>query len=165
MMIRTVLAVALAAALLAVSQPAIQQAGRERTATTVADEIDGFVERAHHLIDTDDATARPGARRIVTVDLPADERLAAGVDRLSFEPRLEGDDRDDGTARSAIAWVIDGGDRHERVLDRLRLDTDDGRPLRLSEPGQHRLVLSLRGSSANPSVHVERFEPAGDDGA
>jgi Tfp pilus assembly protein FimT len=165
MMIRTVLAVALAAALVAVSQPAIQQAGRERTATTVADEVDRFVERAEHLIDTDDATARPGARRIVTIDLPEDGRVAAGVDRLSFEPRLDGDDRTDATATSAITWVIDGGDRHERVLERVRLETTDGSPLRLSEPGQHRLVLSLRGSSANPSVHVQRFEPGGDDGA
>lgn len=164
MMIRTVLAVALAAALVAVSQPAIQQAGRERTATTVADEVDRFVERAEHLIDTDDAVARPGARRIVTLHLPDDGRFGAGVDRLSFEPRLDGDDRDDANATSAVAWVIDGGDRHRRVLERVRLETT-GDGLTLTEPGRRRLVLSLRGSSAHPGVHVERFEPGGDDGA
>lgn len=159
MMIRTVLAVALAAALVAVSQPAITQAGRERTATTVASEVDRFVERAEDLRDTDDAVAGPGARRIVTLSLPEDRRFAAGVDRVSFEPRVGGDDRDDANASSAIAWVIGGGDRHERVLERVRLDTPDGTPLVLSEPGHHRLVLSLRGSSANPTVHVRRLDP------
>lgn len=170
MMIRTVLAVALAAALLAVSQPVIQQGARERTAAAIADEVDRVVERAAHLVATDDAVARPGARRIVTVTIPERGRFAAGVDFLSFEPRVDGgerdlDDRDDADGTSAIAWALDGGDRRERLLERIALETPDGDPLSLSEPGRHRLVLSLRGSNANPRVHVSRFDPGGDDGA
>lgn len=165
MMIRTVLAVALAAALLAVSQPAIQQAGRERTATAVAEEVDHLVERADRLVATDDAVSSPSARRIVTVTLPEGGRFTAEVDLLSFEPRVGGDDRDDADATSAISWAIDGGDRHVRLLERVRLGTDDGDPLLLSEPGRHRLVLSLRGSSANPIVHVRRLDPGGGDAA
>jgi hypothetical protein len=160
--VRTVLAVALAAALVAVSQPAVESAGRERTAAAVADEVDRFVEQATSLVDTDDAVARPGARRIVTVSLPEPGQTAAGIGELAFEPAVEGQRRSAGTTASAISWRIDGGDRNRRFLERITLETSDDEPLVLGEHGRHRLVLSLRGSNADPRVHLRRYGTGGE---
>lgn len=162
MIVRTVLAVALAVALLAVSQPAIQTATREHTAREVADEVDRFVERAESLVEADDAARQSGARRIVTVTLPHDGRFSAGVDELAFEPRVLGDPRAPPMDASAISWVVEGGDTHRRVLERLRIDTPNASPVRLQEPGRHRLELSLRGSNVDPVVAVQRYERPGE---
>lgn len=164
MIVRTILAVALAGALLAVSQPAIQSATRERTASAIADEVDRFAERAQSLIDTDDAVTSPGARRIVTVTLPERSRTAAGVQAVTFDPDPTLDSRGDASGASAIAWTVEGGQRNRRVLESIRLETTDGDPLSLAEPGRHRLVLSLRGSNANPRVHVSRYQGGDRDG-
>lgn len=164
MIVRTVLAVALAAALLAVSQPAIQSATRERTASAIADEVEQFVERAESLVDTDDAVTSPGARRIVTVTLPERSRTAAGVQELRIEPDYATESRADSTEASALAWTIERSEERRRILERIQLETADGDPLTLTEPGRHRLVLSLRGSNAKPRVHVSWYQGGERDG-
>jgi hypothetical protein len=160
--VRTLLAVAVAVALVGMSQSAIESAARERTATLVGEEVDRFVDRARSLVDTDDAVSGPGSRRIITLPLPARDRTVAGVEQLVVHPLAGAEAPATAANASAVSWTVRGGTRHWRAIDGLSVRTRDGKPLPLREPGAHRLVLSLGGSNANPRVLVRRYG-RGDD--
>lgn len=151
-MLRAVLAVLVVAAIVAVTQPAIQQGRQDHASTLLADEVDALLDQGRDLVRTDEATAGPGARRIVTVELPSPQRFSSGASYVE----IDGDDP------STVEWAVEDGRSQRRVLDGLRLRTPDGEPLRLERPGDHRLVLGLAGSPGNPVVDVRRFEPPGD---
>lgn len=142
-MIRAVLAVVLAAALLAASLPAIDDARRERTGTAVHEEVDRLVDAARRMAATDDPGA--GARRVLVVRLPAEGWTAARVDALAF--------RENGT----VAWTVGGRTSERRPPIALRSAGDGA--LILRGAGPHRLVLSLDGTVAHPVVTVRRFNP------
>lgn len=152
-MIRAVLAVLVVLAIFGVSQPVIQQGRQDHAATLLAEEVDEFVEQSQDLVRTDEAVGGPGARRIVTVELPADRRFSAGASYLEI----------DGGARPTVEWATEGGDRRRRVLDGLSIRTPGDGPLRLERSGTHRLLLSLGGSPGEPIVDVDRFDPTGGD--
>lgn len=162
MIVRTVLAVVLAAALVGVSQPAIEAAARERTANHVAEAVEEVAGHAAGLVETDDAVAGAGARRTVTVHLPGRTLTRAGVEYLRFQP--SGGEASVGSNRSAVSWRLSGGDARRRVLESVRLVTSGGEPVVLREQGRHRLVLSLRGSNAEPRVHLQRHDVGGTAG-
>lgn len=126
-MIRAVLAVSLAAALLAASLPAIDAAAADRTAAALDREADRVEHAGTSLLAEDD----PGARRVVTVTLPARSLTAAGVDTLSIDCQ----------PRCALRYSLDGGAARVRRLA-LPLRLPDG-PVRLATPREHRLVLRL----------------------
>lgn len=153
-MLRAVLAVLVVLAILALSQPAIQQGRHDHAATLLADEADAFVEESRNLVRTDEAVDGPGARRIVTVELPAAQRFSAGANYVEIS----------GGETPRIEWAVDGGATQRRLLEDLRLRISDGDTLRLEGSGDHRLLLRLTGPSGDPVVDVSRFEPPGGDG-
>jgi len=149
--VRTVLAVVLATALLGVTLPALDDARRERASVTVTDQVDAIERTATRLHQTDDPTVGAGARRIVTMSLPASDWTTAGVDRFAIRP---GSGDSSGTA----VWHVDGGTTHTRALDAPRIGTGDGQPLVLDTAGHHRLVLALDDRSGTAVVTVRRLK-------
>lgn len=137
-MIRTLLSVALAAALLAASLPAIESAAADRTAAALDRDIDRIERAGASLLADDD----PGARRVVTVRLPAASLGSAGVDAFTIDcqPRC--------TARYRLD---DAGSRTRRLS--FPLTTPDG-PVRLGRAGDHRLTLRLVRSDAGRVVEL-----------
>ena len=126
-MIRAVLEVALAAALLAAALPAVESAAADRTAAGLDRDVDRL-ERAGASLLADDA---PGARRVVTVSLPAGSLVSAGVE--SFGVRCE--------PRCVIRYTLENGASRARRLD-LPMTTPDG-AVQFGSPGEHRLRLGL----------------------
>lgn len=155
-MYRAVLSVVLATALVAASIPAVETAGREHTAATVGSELRRVERAADGLLAADDAVPGAGARRVVTLRLPAESWTDAGVERVTVAPADSG--------RGAVtAWTVAGGRRHERRHPRLPLRTPGGEPVVIRSAGRHRLVLELDGTPADPAVTVRRFT-SGDGG-
>ena len=151
MIYRTVLAVLLATALLAVTLPPLDDARRERGATAVATDLEAVERAANDLVATDNPTTDAGARRVVTVRLPASRWTSAGVDRITITPSTA-----DAPAR--VSWQVHRGRTATRRLPGLRLETATGGPLRLRETGRHRLVLVLSGTPESPVVTVRRLK-------
>lgn len=152
-MLRAVLAVLVIAAILAVSQPVIQGGRQDHAVTLLAGEVDDLTDAARDLVRTDEAVAGPGARRIVTVELPKPGRFSAGANYVEV----------DGGQPSTIEWAVDGGAAQRRVVEDVHFVTQNGEPLRLEGGADRRLVLSLTGSPGDPTVRVERFEPSDSD--
>lgn len=142
-MIRLVVGVVLAAALLAASLPAIEDARVDRTNAQVETTTSRLRVAAASLLATDAAVVGPGARRVVTVRLP-DRTLTSAAVR-SFVVRC----------RPFCTVVVDfeGGHRRTFRLDDLPFRTPAG-PIRLDDPGPHRLVLGLRPAADGPVVTV-----------
>lgn len=150
-MLRAVLAVLVVLAILAVSQPAIQQGRQDHAATLLAGEVEDFVEQSEDLVRTDEAVDGPGARRIVTIELPASQRFSAGASYVEIS----------GGVPSSVEWAVDGGATQRSLLEDLTLQTPEGGSLRLERAGDHRLLLALAGSPGDPVVEVSRFPPPG----
>lgn len=150
MIYRAVLAVLLATALLGATLPALDDARRERASATVAEQAETVERTARRLARTDDPTGDAGARRVLTLSLPASDWTTAAVENLSIGPAS-------GDAGGRIRWHVDGS-THEAVLSGPPLRTDDGAPLVLNRTGHHRLVLALDGDPARPVVTVRRLK-------
>lgn len=151
MIVRLVLAVALATALVASALVPLDDARRERGAAVVADQASAIERRAATLLERDDPTEGAGARRIVTLDLPARSWTSARVDRLTLRPGTD-------ATRPRITWRVVGGRTHTRRLPNVPLATEDGTPLVVRGPGLHRLTLSLDGRPGAPVVTVRRLK-------
>lgn len=126
-MIRALLAVSLAAALLAASLPAIESAAADRTAAALDRDVGRLERGGESLLAADD----PGARRVLTVTLPADSLVAVGVERFAV----------DCEPTCAVRYSLQNGASRTRRLS-LPLVTPDG-PVRFGTPGDHRLRLGL----------------------
>lgn len=126
-MIRVVLAVALAAALLSASLPAVESAATDRTAAALDRDADRIRAAGASLLADDDA----GARRVTTVSLPTSTLTAAGVDSFTVDCR----------PGCAVRYTLASGASRTRRLP-FPLATPDG-PVALSRPGEHRLTLGL----------------------
>jgi len=148
---RTVLAVLLATALLAVSLPALDDARQERAATAVATDIDALQRAAGDLLAADDPTDGAGARRVFTFRLPARQWTNAGIEQVTITPRADG-------TPASVSWRVDGDRTMSRPLPGLPLQTPTGAPLRLQSQGRHRLVLALSGTPGSPVVTVRRLK-------
>ncbi|WP_254543351.1 DUF7311 family protein [Halomarina pelagica] len=141
-MLRVVLAVLLAVALVGASLPAVERArvassdaAVEREATALAT----AVERA--CADSDPVTpGGPGARRVVTLALPARSWGHAGVERVRVTPR-------------GVRWRVRGGARH-----RLRFDGPAAldRPIELRGAGRHRLRVACERRAGRAVAVVRR---------
>lgn len=156
-MIRVVLAVVLTTALLGVSLPAIDDARRDHTETTVRTELQRLERAATNLLDMDDPTD-DGARRVVTIKLPARSWTDVGIACVAVGPARTG-------SGGRLTWAVEGGTRRVRRLPRIPIRTADGDALTINASGRHRLVLSLDGVRRDPVVTVRRFtnheEPTG----
>ena len=161
-MLRVVVAVALSMALLTVSLPALETARRDHSAQRVTGELDGLtaaIEDVHAREGAvPDGTA--GARRVVTLRLPARTWTDAGVEyvavggRLDRSPPGEGDEVD-------LSWQVTGRQPRERrihgVAVEARTDAGGDGPLVLREPGTHRLAITLVERGNRTVVVVRRL--------
>lgn len=158
-MIRAVLAVCLAVALLGVAVPAVENASRDHSASVADAELDRLRATLADLAATDDALPAhsPGARRLVTLRIPTPDLAAAPLAYLavggvpeaaSGESTPEAPDR--------LAYRLRGGEPRT-VSVPVDLHTPGEDPLVLRSPGRHRvrceLVVADHGGVA---VHVER---------
>lgn len=133
-MIRAVIAVALAVALLGVSLPVVEEAGRTYSDTRVTNQLDR-VESAAKALRARSAATRQGvtARRTLSLSLPERTWAHPGLARLSVPG--PGD-------RPAVTWRVEGGPKHSRRL----LGGDVAGPpggLTLREGGTQKVALVL----------------------
>jgi hypothetical protein len=128
--IRVVLAVCVATALLAASLPAVEDARTDRTASDLDRTGDRLVRAAGSLHAADAPNA--GASRIVRLNLPPVSLGRAGVESVvvDCEPRC------------AFRYRLGGGRTEYRLLAGVPMATPDG-PVTFASPGPHRLRLGL----------------------
>lgn len=133
-MIRAVTAVMLAVALLAVSLPALEEAGRTHSDTRVATELDRLESAARALKARSAATRQgPTARQTLTLSLPEATWAHPGLAWLRVPPPGGG----------PVGWRVDGGAAHScRLLDGDLVGPPGG--LTLRKGGSHEVVLLLR---------------------
>lgn len=134
-----VFAVALLAAVVAVTLPAVERAGVQRGDAQVESAVESLLEEARTLAAGNDAVPDAPARRTVALDLPTDGFAAAGLRSLS----VVGPGGSDG-ARNAtrFVWRVAGGARHTRLADGVRLRPASGR-IDVESGGSLRLRLKL----------------------
>lgn len=170
-MIRTVLSVALAAALTAAVAPALDDARTERTERLVAGELDRVAGVAERLAAEESPAkpGEPGPRRTLTVSLPSGSPTAAPVSRVALGGRPDGSaiepsPRTGTAADGRLVAAVEGGRRQvRRVGVEIRAaepvggesETDTTGPLVL-RAGSHRLVLRLVSRGGRPVVLVAR---------
>lgn len=146
-MIRLVLAVLLAVALAAASLPAVQYAGEERSEAQTRAAVADIDAAATDLARSEEvAPGTPGARRVVTVDLPARGVGRAPVHSLRIAP-----------ANLSYSYRV-GGRRPKTVHGTEPTYAADGTPIELSDAGRHRLRLRLVEVGGDRRVVVDRFD-------
>lgn len=146
-MIRVVVTVLLAVAILAASLPAVEHAAADRSEEQLGAGIDSIDAAALELAKSEEAVpGTEGARRTVEVTLPADGVAAAGVERFAIS----------GADRRYAYRVEDRAEREHRGS--VPVHTLDGEPLVLRESGTHELVLVLVEVEGGRRVVVARLE-------
>jgi hypothetical protein len=148
--LRTVLAAALATALVGLAIPVVDDARVGRSDRAVRAEIAALDRAADSLVAADEVTPGPGARRTVGLSLPESSWSAAGVEFLTIRDGTEPDSH----GRSTVVYRLDGG--RER---RVRLDaplSPPGDELRIDGGGRHRIVLSLVRVDGTRAIRVHR---------
>jgi len=145
--LRVVVAVLLAVAVLGTSLPAVDAARVEAADTHLHGELTAVRTAVADLLVRDDPASGPGARRVVTVDVPGRSWGHAETERVAL-------------GGGVLAWRVDGGRRHTlRAPGRLRV-ADGSAVLVLRRPGQHRLTLALARDERGPVVTVHHtFKP------
>ncbi|EMA62792.1 DUF7311 family protein [Halorubrum kocurii] len=156
-MIRVVLTVLVAVALLAVSMPALEDARVGTTDERLGTESDRIERAVGGLVSGSTSVADPSlaARTTVTVRAPSGV-AAARIDRLALvEPDRSGDE-----SGAALRYRIDGGrDRTAAVVPDVvtaTVEVVDG-PVALRTSGESRLELSLV-DDGGPTVRITRVE-------
>lgn len=158
-MIRLVLAVALAVALVAATLPAIEKARQDRGRVAAERSLDRLAAAASDLTARD-AAVRPGARgarRVLRLCLPRRSWTRAGVTALALTATdgagtrvgyRVGDGREVERRLPVALWPLDGDATHAD-------GTEEGPTLSLS-PGCHRLVLAAVRRDGAVGVTVRR---------
>lgn len=146
-MIRTVLAVVLAVALLSVSLPAVEDAAAHRSAERLRADLSTLADAAEGLVAHNDALRGAGARAFVTVRVPdRGWAAAAGAVHVGRCPGIA-----DPTGRDRLCFSV--GDGPPRAVETgVDVRGTDG-PLRLGG-GRHRLRLRLAKRDGRPVVFV-----------
>lgn len=150
-MIRLVLAVLLTATLLAIAVPAIDRGGVTNTEGLLDRQAAGIETAATSLVDEEDPPPAgvDGARRSLTVTLPADSITTAPVDR--FEIHRVGEEH------SVIRFAVDGGHVHTMHVDAPLVDAADpgSDTIALRGTGERTVVLTLTRDRASGAPIVE----------
>ncbi len=143
-MIRVVLAVLLAASVLAVALPAVDDARTTRTSGAMASAAERVSRAGRALVAGDDPTAPtvPGARRVVTVRVPADSWGQRGLQSVTIRGERGGATATDATRGGATAT---GTTRFDLADSSGRVDA--ALTYRLSGGGRRRLPLAVEGAS------------------
>jgi hypothetical protein len=158
--LRVVLAVVLAVAVLAVALPVVERARTQRSADLAEGSLARVAERATGLAATDEATGGGAARRVVSVTVPAGGPGTTRVAYLAVGGAPDCATPRDASGGDVVAYRLRGGPtrvRHLPVDLRVRTDgrlRDDDDPLVLRDDA--RLVLSLVGTDGGSRVVVER---------
>lgn len=154
-MLRVVLAVLTAAALLAVATPAVQSARVDHADAQVTAQLDE-VERVGRLLSDRNEPAPgddlPGARQVLTVSLPERTWGQAQTEYLRFPAPNASEESTPGAAERVV-WRVAGGTAHRRLLLSGDLVGPPG-GLELG-PGRHRLRLRL---GADGRIRVDRLK-------
>lgn len=146
-MIRTVLAVLLATALLSMTLPAIDAAGEQRTADRLERASDDITTEATALLEEEPGATRSLApRRVVAIELPDRSLTTAGVDRFVVDGN--------GTGPAVVSYAV-AGQPESTATTRLPLRTPDG-PIVLESAGQQTIVLRLLDRDGGPIVVAQR---------
>lgn len=144
-MIRVVVTVLLALAIVAAAMPVIDDEAADRSDASLRAEIESIDLAATALVRSEESVpGTVGARRAVTVELPPSDIAAAGVDHLTISP-----------ANRSYRYRIDGRTPHT-VQGRTPVYTLDGEPMVLQAAGTHELVLALVEVEAERRVVVAR---------
>lgn len=148
MIVRTVVAVGLAVALLAVSLPAVERARVSHSEAAIAGEVERLERSAIALAADNEVVPDDGppARTRVTLSVPRRSWGDSGVDTLRIPPSADGPD--------AVFRAADG-DRRTRTFPDVRLRGPPG-GLALGDGGRHRLVLALREGEGGRTVVARR---------
>lgn len=148
MTIRAAFGVALAAALLAVSLPAVDQGRVAHSDATVAGEVARLERVATALVAENDPVAvdGPPARTRVILRLPERSWGDSGVAAFRVP---------DGGNRTDVVWRVNGGEQRRRRLPGVRLVGADG-GLVLRDGGRHRLVVERGDAAGEPTAIVRR---------
>jgi hypothetical protein len=165
--IRVVLGVALAVALVAVTTPALEDARADRTERLTARELDRVGVAAEELAREE----APGARRTLTLSLPGDSATEAPLSfvALGGVPDNSSATVTDTAARDLLVFRVAGGRRHVRRVEAdLRVvrggiggaggnrtrSTEDSRALVLRGGGSYEVTLRLVRSDGRRIVVV-----------
>jgi hypothetical protein len=150
--IRAVLAVAVATALLGVAIPALEDARSDRSVRLVRGEVAAIERAADSLLAADETAPGRGARRVVEVSLPEGSWSDADVDELGIRGSV-------GTSRttSTVRYRVDGGSSRTLGVD-APLYTPDG-VVAVPGDGTARVVLELVRVEGRPAVAVRVSGP------
>jgi len=150
--LRVVFAVALAVVLVATVTPAVEDARERRSAAAVAEGAATVERAAVSLLETDEHAPGAGARRGVTVRLPARSPTNAGVEYVSIggPPDAPGEIQ----RRGVIVYRVNGGEVRRITLD-VPLYAPDG-PVVLRGDGERRLQLRVARVDGRRVVVVRR---------
>ncbi|MFC7058060.1 DUF7311 family protein [Halovenus salina] len=147
-MIRYVVAVLLATALLGVGFVAVERVSAVRAETQLNGELSAIERAAASLLEHDDPTpAGPPPRRVLDVRLPTAGFATVGVETLVFEPVGN---------RTVVRYQLGGRPATTRILDVALVNAVDGaRTLDVSgRTGSQTVVLELVTDPGNPTVQM-----------
>ncbi|WP_121822208.1 DUF7311 family protein [Halostella salina] len=150
MIVRVVIAVLLAGALVAVSLPLVDDGRGRATDRQVRGEITRVERAAADLLATEETVAdrSRAPRRTVTVSLPERSWHRAGVEQLTVRPPP------DGASTGRIRYAVAGRPEAVATLDVPLRPADDSLELRGS--GEYRLRLRLVRVDGDRTVVVDR---------
>ncbi|WP_332898332.1 DUF7311 family protein [Haladaptatus sp. CMSO5] len=151
MILRVVLATLLATALVAVSLPAIERASVESTETQLRATMSQFQTAIETLPERTDPVSpeRALTHQTLTLRLPERAWTRARVSSVRIAPTPTG---------GVLRWQVSAGAVHTVFIEGVPLKTPaqpDG--IQLTEPGTHRLALTLETHDGTPAVAVRRL--------
>lgn len=139
-MLRAVLAVAMAAALLAVSVPVVETARVQYSDERIDRELDAIETAATTLTERNDPPPPgvPGPRQTITIDLPEKTWSTAGVAEVRLTPAA------DSEGHTTARWRVSGGTEHTRQLRAKVVTPQRTGEIVLRDGGRQQLVLELQ---------------------
>lgn len=164
---RALFTVALLIAIAAIAMPAVEVAGIDRAESETQGAIDRLSEAARALASGNDALAsrEDAARQSVDLDLPDGGFASARLATIRIGPVSAPDGHPNGTddgdsspAATRVVWRVEGGQRHVRQIDGLRIRGAEGGEFRLGGGGSRRVVIRLLERNG---VRVITVEPVG----
>jgi hypothetical protein len=160
-MLRVVVAVALAVALLGVAMPAVDSARVDHADARVATALDRLAATAERLRARNDPSppGTAGARRMITLHLPGPSWASARLETLSVPATTAGRGP---SGRGTVTWRVEGGGRRTRVLSAPVVGPDGG--LTVRGGGSRQLVVELVREGGRAVVRIRRPEFKSDAG-
>jgi len=152
--VRAAVSVALAAALLGASMPAVDRVRVQHADARIEGEVERLQTVARSVARSNDVVGDGGspARARVTVHLPVRSWGASQVTEFTVLPPGDG---------AAVRWQVRGGERRHRTLNGVALAAT-GEELTVHEGGRQRLVLELRRLDGERTVVVRRPDTVGE---